>query len=273
FFEAVSRGFLSIDAFRFRITNYDQETWWRLSWIERSARGVKIFYAFDEYHPARGWALRPDVRSLVAFDNGATVSSNAQGIRGRREYADQRPPGVTRVLVFGDSLTFGDEVSDDETYAAQLERMLPATEVINLGVHGYGHDQMLLYLEEVGARYRPDLVLLGFVGIDMERNLLGFRDFAKPRFDLEGPRLVLRNTPVPRAEEVLAEERSRPRFLDLLALVRGELRALSGRDRDATLQQVTAAILDQFRRSVVQVGATPVLAYLPVDTELLLPSL
>src|SRR5262249_2909662 len=187
FFEAVSRGFLSIDAFRFRITNYDQETWWRLSWIERSARGVKIFYAFDEYHPARGWALRPDVRSLVAFDNGATVSSNAQGIRGRREYADQRPPGVTRVLVFGDSLTFGDEVSDDETYAAQLERMLPATEVINLGVHGYGHDQMLLYLEEVGARYRPDLVLLGFVGIDMERNLLGFRDFAKPRFDLEGP--------------------------------------------------------------------------------------
>jgi hypothetical protein len=51
---------------------------------------------------------------------------------------------------------------------------------------GYEHDQMPLYLEEVGAGFQPDVVLLGFVHLDMERNLLGFSDFATPWFTLCG---------------------------------------------------------------------------------------
>jgi hypothetical protein len=42
-------------------------------------------------------------------------------------------------LILGDSFTFGDEVSDNETYSYYLQQMLPHTEVINMGVHGYGH--------------------------------------------------------------------------------------------------------------------------------------
>ena len=127
-----------------------------------------------------------------------------------REYAEPKPDGVMRVLVFGDSLTFGDEVTDDETYVAHLQTMLPGTEVLNLGVHGYGHDQMLLYLKEVGARYKPDVILLGFTTIDMERNLLGFRDFMKPRFDLVRDHLVLRNTPIPEPGVVRLALRTAP---------------------------------------------------------------
>ena len=52
------------------------------------------------------------------------------------EVPEPKPDGVMRVLVFGDSLTFGDEVTDDETYVAHLQTMLPGTEVLNLGVHG-----------------------------------------------------------------------------------------------------------------------------------------
>jgi hypothetical protein len=81
-------------------------------------------------------------------------------------------------------------------FDATFERT--GTEVLNLGVHGYGHDQMLLYLREEGLRYRPDVVLLGFVQIDMPRNQLSFRDYAKPRFGVRR-RLSRRNVPgVPR---------------------------------------------------------------------------
>jgi hypothetical protein len=41
--------------------------------------------------------------------------------------------------------------------------MLPHTEVINMGVHGYGHDQMLILFGEEGVKYEPDIVILGFL--------------------------------------------------------------------------------------------------------------
>src|SRR5262249_32520849 len=116
--EGVSRGILSTAGPPPRLANYDQEAWWRLHGRGRKDGDISIFYTFDEYHPARGWTLRPNVRNAKDFD-GAVVNSNTKGVRGRREYAPHSPPGVTRVLVFGDSFTFGDEVSDDETYASQ----------------------------------------------------------------------------------------------------------------------------------------------------------
>ena len=56
--------------------------------------------------------------------------------------------------------------------------MLPQAEIINMGVHGYGHDQMLIFLKEEGIKYKPDIVLLGFLHMDMFRNMLDFRDFS-----------------------------------------------------------------------------------------------
>jgi len=268
FLEGASRGILSIEGLRLGLANYDEDAWWRLQWIERQRKAVSIFYSFDEYHPARGWSLRPAVRNAGDFKQGVVVNSNAMGVRSRREYTLNKPFGVTRVLMFGDSFTFGDEVSDDETYAARLEQLLPRTEVLNLGVHGYAHDQMLLYLREVGADYHPDLVLLGFVADDMERNLRGFRDFAKPRFELSGTQLILRDTPVPRPEEILARERYRSRFLDLLLLLSEEVRSPSAATEAEKRDRLTAAILDEFRRTVVQVGARAVFVYLPMEQEL-----
>jgi hypothetical protein len=116
-------------------------------------------------------------------------------------------------LILGDSFTFGDEVSDDETYAFYLQQMLPQAEVINMGVHGYGHDQMLILLREEGIKYEPDIVIVGFLALDMSRNLLSFRDFAKPRYVLEKGKLRLTGTPIPRPEEILKWDWARPRVV------------------------------------------------------------
>jgi len=154
---------------------------------------------FDLYDPARGWVPKPGVRDLE-LRGGWRLSTNSKGARGAAERPYENQAGVARILLFGDSFTFGEEVSDDETYGRFLEGMLPGVEVVNLGVHGYGHDQMLIHLREEGVRTQADVVILGFTDTDIGRNVLSFRSYAKPRFVLDGGRLRLVGSPVPPPE-------------------------------------------------------------------------
>ncbi len=50
---------------------------------------------------------------------------------------------------------------------------------------------------EEGIKYTPDIVVLGFIQPDMSRNMLNFRDFAKPKFKLRNKELKLTASPVP----------------------------------------------------------------------------
>jgi hypothetical protein len=197
------------------------------------------------------------------------VSSNSKGVRGTREYAYEKPPGTTRIVALGDSFTFGEDVEDGQTYAEQLAQNLPGVEVVNLGVHGYGHDQMLLYLEEEGLRYHPDLVLLGFVGQDMARDLLSFRDYAKPYFLLDGGALRLCNVPVPSPERVLRDEPLRPRLLDVLTMLRARVAVHAGARRHAR-ERIGGALLERIEREVEAAGATPLYLYVTLPSELAL---
>jgi hypothetical protein len=264
FFECSARIALRSSAIFDRVFGNDDSSW-RLLWLRRADQRL-LAYAFDAYHPTRGWALRPDLDVTNAFD-GRQLSSNSRGVRGHEEYAYEKPADGKRIVVLGDSFTFGEDVADLETYAAQLHAIRSDVEVMNLGVHGYGHDQMLLYLKEEGVRYHPDVVVLGFVSWDMERNLLRFRDYAKPRFRLSGSGLILENTPVPTPREVTADEWSRSRLADLLYMLTQRAAAASGRAQ-AAAERTTAALLDEFARTTASAGAQLVLAFLPVEDEI-----
>jgi len=207
---------------------------------------------------------------LTFVFNNKTLSSNSRGLRGFSEHAYEKPPGTLRILTFGDSFTFGDEVSDNETWTYYLEKLLPGSEVINFGVHGYGHDQMLLYLQEEGIKYHPDIVILGFLSFDMQRNVISFRDYAKPRFVLDGGHLVLTNTPVPRIEETLAREPWHSKFLDLLTMLRSRYRERSG-ELKSEMEQVTVALLDEIANTIRAAGAMPIFVYLPCCDEIARP--
>jgi hypothetical protein len=179
---------------------------------------------------------------------------------------------VTRIVLLGDSFAFGEEVADHETFAHRLEELLPRFEVLNLGVHGYGHDQMLISLGEEGLRYHPDIVIVGFVQDDMQRNMLSFRDYAKPRFELAGGDLALRDSPVPAPDEVMAKERYRSRFLDLVGMVQQAVLWQTGVNQ-RRMEAVTAALLDEIASESATAGAATVLIYLPHSEELSNPDL
>lgn len=258
--------FAELPAYLGRIPGDHSEATWRLRWIERHRGPVEITFPFDAYDPLRGWALRPALTNLPVFD-GKMLSSNSRGVRGNVEYAYGRSSGAARIGVFGDSFTFGDEVSDDETFSHRLEQLLPATEVLNFGVHGYGDDQALLYMQQEVVKYRPDLVILGFVFADVERNVLAFRDYAKPRFVLAHGTLVLQNTPVPTIDDVLRAERYRLRFVDAVTILYQEMMWRSGiAERHAC--ELTTAILDEMRRTVEAAGGRMLAVYLPVVDEI-----
>jgi hypothetical protein len=106
------------------------------------------------YSERYGWEPRRDFATRVA---GRPVSINARGYRGALHGA--RRPGAERVVVLGDSIAFGLEVGDAETFAALLERPRER-EVLNLAVQGWGTDQQALRLEREGLALRPDVVVL-----------------------------------------------------------------------------------------------------------------
>jgi len=245
---------------------FHDELSWRRAWVRLRGPGPEIRYGQDVYDTTKGWKSRPNMGPVRRAD-GAVLSTNSHGLRGSTEHPYERRSGLPRLLLVGDSFTFGEGVSDAETYASQLQRWLPGVDIVNMGMRGYGHDQMLILLREEGVKYAPDVVLLGFVGRDMSRNLLAFRDYAKPRFVLRRGALALTASPVPPPEMLLQWDWVRPRLYDMASLVGqvvSEQTGLQAREEAA----VTAAILAEIARVAERIRAVPVVAYLPVGPEL-----
>lgn len=249
----------------YRVLNGD--TWWEYRWRElHAASGEESItdsrYGFDQYDPIFGWRPRAD----YSRDG---VRTNSMGIRTDREFTIAYPEDVAaRIVVIGDSYTWGERVRNGETYADRLAELLPGVEVINLGVHGYGTDQQFLYLREFGLRFDPDLVILGFFDLDIERNVLAFRDYAKPRFELdENGELMLTNMPVPPPDEILSRAQRLPRSY-LLELARKAFNIHLGRTvfykrQRRREQTLTRAILDGAYRETKNAGAEFLLVFIP----------
>ncbi len=129
------------------------------------------------------------------------LTTNSAGLRGSREYFKAKPAAIQRVYAAGDSFTFGFGVKDSEVYTHQMELINPGIEVLNLGVAGYGIDQIYLLIKEFGFSYSPDIVLIAVYPEDFWRATRAFNDagFGKPYFFIEkSGSLSLKHVPVPK---------------------------------------------------------------------------
>jgi lysophospholipase L1-like esterase len=144
------------------------EAWVRLRWNERG--GTPGFFVSD---PVRGEKLAADYSGWFA---GVPVRINRLGFRDTRDYALEKSPSTFRILVLGDSVTFGHGSIDERTWPYLFEQQLKAWkphvdwQVWNLGVPGYNTSQEFAYLLEVEHRFEPDMVIVGFFGNDMVDN-------------------------------------------------------------------------------------------------------
>jgi GDSL-like Lipase/Acylhydrolase family len=142
------------------------------------------------YSEVYGWAPRKSFRMVY---DGKVTTINAQGYRGAG-----LPPSkarALRIVLLGDSIAFGLEVGDDETFAAVLSSRRHEVEVANLAVQGYDPGQELIRLEREGLPLKPDVVILSLcvsndlADVSLPVFLYDGRH-PKPFFTVEGGQLV-----------------------------------------------------------------------------------
>jgi lysophospholipase L1-like esterase len=127
--------------------------------------------------PVLRWVLRP---SQTGFTQDRPMHVNAAGLRDGEETPLPKPAGELRVLVLGDSFSFGNGVADDDTYAEVLERELRArglpARVLNAGVQGYDVHQEADWLRERGLALQPDAIVVGLYENDLVRRKDGAQE-------------------------------------------------------------------------------------------------
>lgn len=176
---------------------------WRSSgWVLRASGAAALALAL---WPARA-QTETNAFGLASQAAGRTYEIDYSRDGGKREYPlcrftnntlgyrDVEPSfapgrGQRRILVVGDSFVWGDGIPANEQtlgslLRAELERLAPGRFVVmsaaypGLGVYGYGR-----FIEELAPRFRPDVVVAGYLGENDE-------DPADPQFLLDRlPRL------------------------------------------------------------------------------------
>ena len=142
------------------------------------------------YDPDLGWLVQPHLDLLGA-------RTNSIGVRSTHEVPHERDPTRRRLLLVGDSYTFGSSATDDESYHSVLGSYLPGWEILNFGVPAYGPDQALLLFEKLGLPFQPDVAVFGLFDRGYFRLGRQFRSYAKPWFELDASgELLLRGSPV-----------------------------------------------------------------------------
>lgn len=129
-------------------------------------------YARDLKQVARDPLLGHEHRpGAAAHLMGVDVRINRQKLRDD-EHPYERPAGAERVLMLGDSITFGWGVAAEDTVSKVLERRLRtmglSVEVINAGVGNYNTTMEVAYFLGEGYRYDPQLVVLNYAFNDAE---------------------------------------------------------------------------------------------------------
>ncbi len=157
-----------------------------------------------QYDARYGWKLSANWTGRHQhFDYGAEYHTDQFGMR---KSAAQKASVNRRVLVLGDSFTFGLGVNDDETFVSILNGSQEEVRYINAGVPGFSPDQQILWMNAAIKMSLPDEILfvvyLGNDLIDLGRPYPLQAEYAKPYVTMdETGQLNFANLPVPAARK------------------------------------------------------------------------
>jgi lysophospholipase L1-like esterase len=124
-----------------------------------------------------GWGYEPGAVTKISDPDTCEVwynQANNHGWRDKdREF--QNTKKAYRILVLGDSVTFGAIVPADKVYTRVLEKKLTNAgynvEVINIAYGGWGTDQELEALKNEGRLYKPNLIIVEWCSNDLRDNI------------------------------------------------------------------------------------------------------
>ena len=117
------------------------------------------------------------------------VSTDSSGFR----TSHSNPRAKFKILTVGDSFTWGDQVSDGDTWQSCLNKKFQDFEFVNAGVFGYGTYQSLMRSQEITTNNQYRYVILQtLVGHDFYRDTLDIRSgFVKPYLKKSNGNLIV----------------------------------------------------------------------------------
>ena len=113
--------------------------------------------------PGLPYELTPNYKATYL---GVEYRHNRFGLRGE-DFPLEKPDGEYRILFVGDSIVQGAYVREEEGVAEQLQARwrqrsgYENTRVINAGVTSYDLKRYLTFYQHKGAKFEPDVVLIG----------------------------------------------------------------------------------------------------------------
>lgn len=135
----------------------------------------------------------------------------------RRLNRDSRP----KILFYGDSFVQGGTSRGQSLPELMQKQLQGSSDVLHLGVGGYGTDQIFLLFSKTHEAVDNAAVILGIYLEDMDRAALTYREGQKPYFDFDAEgRLELKGLPIEADQEKYLESRKlkfRSYFLRFLA--------------------------------------------------------
>lgn len=143
----------------------DQLLYWTLA--TRPIAGIRALVELTQSEAPPYYVLPRQLSSTYRSWGRASVTqihTNSLGLRDIAR-AEARPAGVKRVILTGDSITFGIGVNDDESFPAQLQAALKRAgrddvEAWNAGVPGYAMADHLGWLRSRLLSFAPDVIVL-----------------------------------------------------------------------------------------------------------------
>jgi lysophospholipase L1-like esterase len=116
-------------------------------------------------HIATAYGYKPTPNQTKSYTLDKLVVTNSYGFRDY-EWKMPKPPDKIRIMVVGDSLTFGNAAPYEAIFSRVLDRKLrklhARIEVINAATQGWSTFDELDFLKLEGLGYQPDVVIIGF---------------------------------------------------------------------------------------------------------------
>lgn len=112
--------------------------------------------------------VRSDDSTLIYENNTNHEWINNWGARDIRDYQINKKEDVNRVVIIGDSVTYGSGVSIFSNFPGLLNKRIQNSqldnnyELLSFGVPGYGTEQQLRLLESKIMQFDPDIILWGY---------------------------------------------------------------------------------------------------------------
>lgn len=127
--------------------------------------------------PILDWRNKPN--SVRKFGGNVVYKYNNSGFRDLN-HTLEKPQGISRIVVLGDSVTEGYGVKWQAMFTQVLQSKLGhGFEVINISAGGLNTPQEVYLFEQEGLAYKPDLVIVNFVmnDVDFYTNFKGIQRF------------------------------------------------------------------------------------------------